>query len=334
MNPTSIALAPLIQNFFHDWLVKQRDVSAHTIRSYRDTWKLFLRFASDLHHRPVAKLRLEDLSASEVLDFLEHVERDRKASVGTRNCRLAALRSFYSYVASREPLAIAQCTGILHIPTKRTSTRPPTYLEPREIEQILREIKTDSAEGQRDHALFNFLYNTGARIQEALNVRPQDIRFEAPPCVRLFGKGRKERVCPLWPETIALIKSLLSLQQRAENEPVFLSRYGHPLGASGVRFKLAGYVAAAAKSSPDLLKKQITPHSFRHSAAVSLVSSGTDVTVIRSWLGHASLDTTNLYAQANLDTKRAALERVERPLTGGRPRCKRATGLIEWLESL
>lgn len=331
---TSIALAPLIQGFFHDWLVKQRDLSSHTIRSYRDTWKIFLRFASDLHRRPVAKLQLEDLSASHVLGFLEHIERDRKVSVGTRNCRLAALRSFYSYVASREPLAIAQCTAILHIPTKRTSTRPPTYLEPRQIEQILREIKTDSAEGQRDHALFNFLYNTGARIQEALNVRPRDIRFEAPPCVRLSGKGRKERVCPLWPETIALIKSLLSRQPRAENEPVFMSRYGHPLGASGVRFKLAGYVAAAAKSSPALLKKRITPHSFRHSAAVSLVSSGTDVTVIRSWLGHASLDTTNLYAQANLETKRAALESVEPLATSRRPRWKREAGLIEWLESL
>jgi integrase/recombinase XerC len=129
-----------------------------------------------------------------------------------------------------------------------------------------------NADGQRDHALFNFLYNTGARIQEALNVRPQDIRFEAPPCVRLFGKGRKERVCPLWPETVPLIKSLLSRQPRAENEPVFMSRYGHPLGASGVGFKLAAYVAAAGSSSPALLKKRITPHSFRHSAAVSLVS--------------------------------------------------------------
>jgi integrase/recombinase XerC len=334
MSSTSIALAPLIQGFFHDWLVKQRDLSAHTVRSYRDTWKLFLRFASNLHHRPVAKLRLEDLSARQVLDFLEHIERDRKASAGTRNCRLAALRGFYSFVASREPLAIAQCTAVLHIPTKRTATPVPTYLEPREIEQILREIKTDSAEGQRDHVLFNFLYNTGARIQEALNVRPRDIRFEAPPSVRLFGKGRKERVCPLWPETIALIKSLLKRQPRAENEPVFMSRYGHALGASGVRFKLAGYVAAAGKLSPVLLKKRITPHSFRHSAAVSLVSSGTDVTVIRSWLGHASLDTTNLYAQANLETKRAALQSVEPLATPGKPRWKREAGLIDWLESL
>jgi integrase/recombinase XerC len=334
MSSTSIALAPLLQAFFHDWLVRQRDLSAHTVRSYRDTWKVFLRFAAERHRQPVAKLRFEQLAATEVVDFLDHLERHRKVGVGTRNCRLAGLRSFYAFVASQEPLAIAQCTAVLHIPTKRTVTRTPTYLEPREISQIMGVIDTGSAEGQRDHVLFQFLYNTGARIQEALNVCPRDIRFEAPPCVRLLGKGRKERICPLWPETTTLIRSLLRRQPRAEDEPIFISRYGLPLGASGVRYKLAAYVAAAAKLSPVLLKKRITPHSFRHAAAVSLVSSGTDVTVIRSWLGHASLDTTNLYAQANLETKRAALERVGALSAGPRPRWRREAGLIEWLESL
>jgi site-specific recombinase XerD len=330
---SGIALAPLLQGFFHDWLVKQKDVSAHTVRSYRDTWELFLRFAADHHRQPVTKLHLSDLSAPEVLAFLEHLERDRHVSVGTRNCRLAAVRSFYSFVASREPLAIAQCTAVLHIPKKRTVTRAPSHLEPRDVELIVSGIKTDSPEGHRDHVLFNFLYNTGARIQEALNVCPRDIRFEAPPCVRLFGKGRKERLCPLWPETVALLRSLLRHRPRPDNEPVFISRYGEPLGATGVRYKLAQYVAAAVKVSPALLKKRITPHSFRHAAAVSLVSSGTDVTVIRSWLGHASLDTTNIYAQANLEAKRAALERMDPP-SSRRPRWKREPGLIEWLESL
>lgn len=333
MKTTPLALAPLLHGFFYDWLIKQRDLSAHTIRSYRDTWKLFLRYASDRHRRPVGRLNLEDLSGPEVLDFLEHLERDRKGSVGTRNCRLAALHSFYAFVASREPLAIAQCTAVLHIPTKRTATRAPIHLEPREIDSIVGAITTDSVEGQRDHALVNFLYNTGARIQEALDVRPRDIRFEAPPCVRLFGKGRKERVCPLWPETATLLKSLLRRQPRGEDEPLFISRYGRPLGASGFRFKLAQYVAAAAKTSPSLLRKRITPHSFRHAAAVSLVSAGIDVTVIRSWLGHASLDTTNHYAQANLAAKRAALERTEPPASR-RPRWKRDPGLLAWLDSL
>ena len=177
---SGIALAPLLQGFFHDWLVKQKDVSAHTVRSYRDTWKLFLRFAADHHRQPVTKLHLSDLSAPEVLAFLEHLERDRHVSVGTRNCRLAAVRSFYSFVASREPLAIAQCTAVLHIPKKRTVTRAPSHLEPRDVELIVSGIKTDSPEGHRDHVLFNFLYNTGARIQEALNVLPPRYPFRGP----------------------------------------------------------------------------------------------------------------------------------------------------------
>ncbi|HVB82551.1 MAG TPA: tyrosine-type recombinase/integrase [Candidatus Binataceae bacterium] len=331
----TIALPPLLQGFFYDWLIKQRDVSPHTVRSYRDAWKLFLRFVSDHQRRPVAKLAFGDLSAQEVLAFLDHAERDRKVSAGTRNCRLAALRSFFSYVASREPLALEQCAAILHIGRKRTATRPPTYLEPDEVQLILDQPDRHRPEGFRDYVLLSFLFHTGARIQEALGVRPQDIRFEAPPCVRLFGKGRKERFCPLWPETIADLRSLLRLRPRASTEPIFVNRYGQPLGASGVRSKLAGYVAAAAKRSPPLSTKRITPHTFRHSAGVSLVSSGNDITVIRDWLGHANLDTTSLYARANLQTKRKALESLDPPPSPRRPPSwKRQTGLIEWLESL
>lgn len=329
-----VALPRLLQGFFHDWLVKQRGVSAHTVRSYRDAWKLFLRFAADRHQRPVAKLNFEDLTDQQVLTFLEHAERDRKVCAGTRNCRLAALRSFFSYVASREPLALAQCSAILQIRPKRTATRPPAYLEPDEVEVILDQPDRRRPEGFRDYVLLSFLYHTGARIQEALDVRPQDIRFEAPPCVRLFGKGRKERVCPLWPETAAVLKDLLRRQPRPDAEPLFVNRYGGPLGASGVRFKLAQYVAAGAKACPALAKKKISPHTFRHSVGASLVSSGNDVTVIRDWLGHARLDTTGLYARANLQTKRRALETLNPPASRRSPRWKRETGLIEWLESL
>lgn len=333
MNAPSIPLAPLLQGFFYDWCIKQRDLSKHTVRSYRDTWKLFLRFAAERNRRPVAKLSFEDLTSATVLDFLEHVERERKACVGTRNCRLAALRSFYSFVAAREPLALSQCNGVLRIATKRTASRPPTQLDPGEIELILSVIETGTAEGQRDHALLQFLYNTGARIQEALDVRPADIRFEAPPCVRLFGKGRKERISPLWPETVTLIRSLLRRQPRSDDDRLFVNRYGRPLGASGLRSKLAGYVAAAAENAASLRKKRITPHTFRHAAAASLVSSGNDVTVIRSWLGHVSLDTTYLYAQANLEAKRAALETLDRP-AARHPRWKRQASLLEWLDNL
>lgn len=325
----------LLHAFFYERLVEERNVSAHTVRSYRDTWRLFLLFAAARHKREVAALTLADLAASDVRAFLQHSEQERKVSIGTRNCRLAALRSFFRFVAEREPAAISQCADVLHIPTKKSPTSAPQYLESREIQAILDQPDRNCVEGQRDHVLLSFLYNTGARIQEALDVCPAAIRFEAPMCVRLFGKGRKERICPLWPETVALLKALRKRQPCADDEPLFVNRYGAPLGASGVRFKLAHYVEAAAQSVPSLAAKNISPHSFRHAAAVHLVAAGVDVTVIRSWLGHVHLNTTNHYAQANLDTKREALERLDPSSTIKRPpRWRRDASVLAWLDSL
>ncbi len=202
----------LLHAFFYERLVQQRNVSAHTVRSYRDAWRLFLRFVAARRKRAIADLTLTEFTAAEVAAFLQHSEVERGVSIGTRNCRLAALRSFFHFVAEREPAAIAQCAEILHIPTKKTTQRAPCYLEPGEIEAILAQPDRRCFEGQRDHALLSFLYNTGARIQEALDVCPAAIRFDTPLCVRLFGKGRKERICPLWPETVALLEALLKRQ--------------------------------------------------------------------------------------------------------------------------
>jgi len=329
------AFPALLRAFFYEWMAEQRNASAHTIRSYRDTWRLFLRFVAERRRRGVAKLVLSDLDASEVKAFLQHTEQDRHDTIGTRNCRLAALRSFFSFVADREPTAVAQCAEIFCIPTKRAPTPAPIYLETAEVEAIIAQPDRSTFEGQRDHALLSFLYNTGARIQEALDVCPGAIRFETPACVRLNGKGRKERICPLWPETSSLLRSLLERNPRADHESIFVNRYGAPLGASGVRFKLAAYVKAAARKTPSLASKRVTPHSFRHATAVHLVAAGVDITVIRSWLGHVSLDTTNHYAQANLETKRKALERVEcRAGANKPPRWKRDESLLAWLDSL
>jgi len=328
-------LPGLLRAFFYERLVEQRNVSAHTVRSYRDTWRLFLRFAAARHKCPVVQLTLAELTATEVAHFLQHCEQGRKVSIGTRNCRLAALRSFFAFVAEREPPAVAQCAEVLRIPTKKAPQPAPCYLESSEIEAILAQPDRTSLEGQRDHALLSFLYNTGARVQEALDVCPKAIHFDSPACVRLFGKGRKERICPLWPETVALLRALLKRRPSAQDEPVFANRYGAPLGASGVRFKLARYVRTAVKSVPTLASKHVTPHSFRHATAVALVAVGTDVTVIRSFLGHATLDTTNHYAQANLDTKRKALERLDPSSTIKKPpRWRRDASILDWLDSL
>jgi len=331
----SISLADLLHAFFHEWMGKQKNLSRHTVYSYRDTWKLFLRFAAERTRHQIADLSLRDLQAVDVLAFLEHMEKTRKVSIGTRNCRLAAIHSFFAFVAHREPLAIAQCAEIARIPVKKRTRPAMCYMDADEIAAILREPDRSSLEGQRDHALLALLYNTGARIQEALDVRPRSIRFESPAQVELLGKGSKTRVCPLWPETVDVLKALLRSQPRAEDDPIFVNRYGQPLGAAGVRFKLKQYVRAAAQHVPSLTAKRVTPHTWRHSVGVQLVAAGVDVTVIRNWLGHVRLDTTNLYARANLETKRRALEQVDPSTKPGRPaRWKRNPDLLTWLDSL
>jgi integrase/recombinase XerC len=331
----SPSLPKLLRSFFYDWATQQRSLSTHTIRSYRDTWRLFLRFAAERHHRPVAQLILDQLDDTTVLAFLDHGELDRHGSIGTRNCRLAALRAFFSFAATREPSLISLCHSVLQVPTKRASRPAPCYLDSKEVEAILKQPDRRTLQGQRDHALLLFLYNSGARIQEALDMCPSAIRFSTPATVRLFGKGRKERICPLWPETVQILRNLLQRQPRRDDERVFVNRYGNPLGASGVRFKLAEYANSAAKIEPSLMEKKVTPHAFRHAAAVSLIAAGVDIAVIRSWLGHASIDTTARYAQANLETKRKALERIKSPISGRySTRWRHDTDLLQWLDSL
>lgn len=328
-------LPGLLHRFFHEWLVEQRDASHRTILAYRDAWKLFLCFVAQRLKRQVPALRTEDLTEAELLAFLQHIERDRHGSIGTRNCRLAAIRSFFSFVAAREPRAAKQCSEILRVPFKRAPRKAMCYLESAEVAAILSQPNRSTIEGQRDHALISLLYNTGARIQEALNLRLQDLRLKSPTHVRLMGKGRKERISPLWPETADVLEALLRRSPRPADAPIFINRYGAPLTASGFRFRLRQYVRAAAQHVPTLAQKRITPHIFRHTTAVHLVAAGVDVTVIRSWMGHAQLDTTNHYAQANLETKRKALEQVDAKLRPTKPpRWKRDADLLAWLSSL
>ncbi|WP_417264607.1 tyrosine-type recombinase/integrase [Celeribacter sp.] len=327
-------LPQLLRMFFTDWMVQQRNASVNTVKSYRDTWRLFLRFVAARSGKSVVRLTLSELTAAEVIAFLHYLEVERGDTIGTRNCRLAALRSFFGFVATREPELMAQCAEVMNVPTKKAPIRAPDYLEPEELQAILAQPDRSTLTGQRDHTLLSVLYNTGARIQEALDLCPQAIRFDTPACVRLYGKGRKERISPLWPETVDLLRMLLERVPRPIDKPLFVNRYGNPLSASGVRFKLAEYVSAAEKITPTLAEKHVTPHSFRHATAVHLVAAGVDVTVIRSWLGHVSLETTNHYAQANLETKRKALERVERPKTDIPPSWRRDQSVLDWLDTL
>ncbi len=260
----SNSLAYLLHAFFHGWMGDQRNLSRHTVCSYRDSWKLFLRFASEHRRREIVELSLADLQASEVLAFLEHLEKERKVSISTRNCRLAAIHSFFTFVAHREPLAIAQCAEIARIPVKKTSRPAMCYMDAEEITAILREPDRSRLEGQRDHALLGFLYNTGARIQEALDVCPRAIRFESPAQVELLGKGRKSRICPLWPETVAVLKALLRRQPRADDEPIFVNRYGQPIWSTAWRSR--GSLQAQAIRPGGRQARAIARDKARHTA--------------------------------------------------------------------
>ena len=332
---TPAPLASWLHSFFHEWLGQQRNCSRHTVLSYRDTWRQYLRFVAGRRDRPVSALKLSDLTEGEVLAFLNDIEAQRRDTIGTRNCRLAALRSFFRFVADREPLAAAQCATVLRIPMKKAPKLAVSYLDSEEVTTILNQPNRSTLEGQRDHALLALLYNTGARIQEALSLCPINVRLTSPAQVKLYGKGRKERICPLWPETADLLTALLKRNPRADNEPLFVNRYGRPLGAAGVRFKLDAYVSAAKKHLPSMRQKRISPHTFRHTAGVQMVAAGVDITVIRSMLGHVSLDTTNHYARANMETKRRAIELVDRSTRpSGPPRWKRNPNLLAWFDSL
>jgi integrase/recombinase XerD len=302
----SESLLGLTESFFHSYLQNTRGASAHTVRAYRDTLKLFFLFLADQKRKAVADLALDDIQCDAVLAFLEHVESRRGNSAVTRNCRLAAVRSFVQHLLRQDVTRAGQYGRILAIRNKKAVRRVAIYLEPEEARVVIASIDRRSRHGERDHALLLFLYNTGSRISEALAVRACDLRLERPRQVRLLGKGRKERVCPLWSETASALQRIM----RAETADGFLFRNsrGAPLTRDGAAYLLRKYVRVAAQQVPALRKRRVSPHVMRHSCAVALLQAGIDVTVIRDYLGHASVATTSRYITTNLRMKREVLE--------------------------
>lgn len=298
----------LVESFFHVHLQGNRGVSRHTVLSYRDCLRLFLSFVADAAERQVADIRLADLSVERVIEFLDHLEATRRNGVATRNLRLTAIRSFFRHLIREDPSHGAQYQRVLSLPLKRTTIPVVTYLEPEEVQILLRQPDRRSASGARDHALLLFLYNTGARIGEALAVQRTDLQLARPFQVRLHGKGRKDRVCPLWRDTASALKRLIEQSPSASAMQVFLSARGRPLSRDGAAYLLRKYVQRAARESQTLRRKHVTPHVLRHSCAVALLQAGVDLTVIRDYLGHESVATTGRYTRTNLQMKRRVLD--------------------------
>jgi integrase/recombinase XerD len=302
----SESLLGLTESFFQNYLQHMRGASAHTVRAYRDALKLFYLFLANHKHKPLANLALEDIQSDAVLAFLDHVESQRGNSAVTRNCRLAAVRSFVQHLLRQDVTRAGQYGRILAIRNKRALYRTAIYLEPEEARAVIATVNRRCRDGERDHALLLFLYNTGARVSEALAVRACDLRLERPWQVRLLGKGQKERICPLWSETVSALRRIIPTG-RAE-DILFRNIRGGPLTRDGVAYLLTKYVRLAAQRTPALRKRHVTPHVMRHSCAVALLQAGVDVSVIRDYLGHASVATTSRYITTNLQMKREVLE--------------------------
>jgi site-specific recombinase XerD len=276
------------------------------VRAYRDALKLLFLFLASQKRKPVADLGLDDIQSDAVLAFLDHVESQRGNSAVTRNCRLAAVRSFVPHLLRQDVTRAGQYGRILAIRNQRALRRAAIYLEPEEARAVITALDRRSRDGQRDQALLLFLYNTGARVSEALALRACDLRFERPRQVRLLGKGPKERSCPLWSETASALRRIIH-HGRTE-DVLFRNACGAPLTRDGVAYLLSQYVRRAAEQIPALRKPRVTPHVMRHSCAVALLQAGIDVSVIRDYLGHASVATTSRYITTNLQMKREVLE--------------------------
>jgi integrase/recombinase XerD len=334
--PLSNVLGAIVRDYFTDHLPRVRGTSPHTIHSYRDSLMLLLRFLSARSKQPITELDLKDVDPPGILAFLAYLEQQRKNGAATRNVRLSAIHALFRFVASRNPEHLDLAQRVLAVPFKRAAQRTIDYLEREEIDSILKTIDRSTPQGSRDYALLATMFNTGARVQEIADLRACDLQLTKPFQVRLFGKGRKERYCPLWPQTAAVLRAFCkerNLDLRSE-VCVFLNHRDEPLTRFGIRYVLGRRLDRASQVVPNLRKKRLHPHSMRHSTAVALLKSGVDLSTISHYLGHASLNTTNRYAKVDLEMKRQAIARVKPVSRQSRTPWSRNPTILDWLESL
>jgi integrase/recombinase XerD len=330
-------LLRLTQSFFQQYLQHTRGASPHTIRAYRDTLRLFFAFLAQQTHRAIDRLTLAEVTVQGVLDFLVHLESQRGNRPVTRNCRLAALRSWTKHLLRHDPACAEQYARILALPAKRCRQAPPDYLEPEQFRLVLDEARPRDPRGLRDAALLLFLYNTGARVSEALQLRWSDLVTEGPRQVRLHGKGGRDRLCPLWKQTTRLLRQLRQQTAPAPEGAVFLSARGQPLTRDGVAYLLRRCYQRAQQRHPSLPKFPIHPHTLRHSCAVALLQAGIELTAIRDYLGHATVASTSRYLHTNLAMKQEVLRRFWKRagLDPEEPkRWRPSARLLRFLESL
>lgn len=336
---TSHPLAKCLQAYFQRYMPEMEGSSPHTIISYRDALKLFIRFAAKRLKKSPDRLALEDLADRLIISFLDQLEKHRGNSPRTRNTRLAALRSFFHFVGLEYPELLEQCRKICLIRFKRTAHQTVEYLDSAEMKAMFDAVDASSRMARRDEALLLILYNTGARVEEVVNLTAQDLRLQPPSQVKLLGKGSKQRACPIWPETkVALEKYLAERQSGGEaTQPLFLNARGAPISRFGVRYIVRTYAKKAAAKCESLREKSVGPHTFRHSTAMHLIQAGNDINLVRIWLGHAHISTTHAYLEIDMEMKRKMLETTDPPASSRKPGKTpqwQAPGILEWLDNL
>lgn len=334
MKPSPPLFSQLVQDFFCQYLLEQRNASRHTVASYRDTFRLLLGYADRHLGKKPSDLVLTDLDASFILAFLNHLENDRLNSIASRNIRLAAIRSFLNYAALRDPGALATIQRVQAIPSKRYDQPMLGFLTREEMQAILEAPDRSTWSGERDYAMWATFYNTGARVSEVIALRMRDLDLDRRSCVEIWGKGRKQRLIPLWKTTTKILAHWKERVRGEPDAPAFPNRNGRPLTRSGVEDRLRRAVRKAAEQCPTLRERRVSPHTLRHTTAMHLLQSGVDITVIALWLGHENLETTHHYVEADLEMKRQALENLGEPSAASSQRYCPSDRLLAFLESL
>ncbi|MBI2835916.1 MAG: site-specific integrase [Acidobacteria bacterium] len=326
-------LAPTLQTFFTDRLVRQRQASPHTVAAYRDTLRLLVRFSAERLRTDAAKLDIGDLDASLISAFLDHREHERGNSIRTRNARLVAIRSLFRYAALRHPEHAAVIARVLAIPQKRFERRLVTFLTEPEVEALLAAPDRTTWTGRRDHALLALAVQTGLRASELIASRSTDVHLGVGPHISCLGKGRKQRITPLTAPVVAVLSVWLRERAGQTDDPLFTTRTGRILSRDALERRLAIYVTTAVRACPSLGEKKITLHVLRHTSAMRLLHAGVDIAVIALWLGHEQVETTQIYLHADLALKEKALARTT-PVNISPGRYQPPDALLAFLEAL
>jgi integrase/recombinase XerD len=336
MKPTNFA--KYLTEFFSDYLSRQKNVSRNTILSYRDTFKLLIHYCQEIKKIPAEKITLDILSSQLLIDFLNFLETNRKCSIVTRNQRLAALHAFFRYIQAEEPEGILHFQKIIAIPIKKAKKATVDYLTPEAVKLLLKQPDKHRPKGRRDLTLISLLYDSGARVQELIDIKVRDVILQEPATIILTGKGDKIRRVPVTKNTVALLQRYLlenNLNQPSKNKtPLFTNSQNHKLTKEGVAFIISKYVGLARQTST-VVPKKVNAHMLRHSKAMHLLQAGVNLIYIRDFLGHVDIKTTEIYARADTETKRKAIENLYPDLINSDlPDWSRDHALLAWLSGL